>query len=384
MMYSIKGVVVNEQSLDPIKGAKVSISPIIFVFTDTSGNFTIDGNIPESGSLSMTVNAPGFQFVEPALYKGDNTLKTDLGVIQLQPLIPSLAQEKLSSSQLSRAQIEELSKGSKGADYFAQERLSNQIGTIKSTLIPSILTMIAGFGLTQVSNIKPEQFTKYLEQANCPTQPELTALINRKNKLVRQLNNTLKLIDNTTKALGITGGIIEGLDIAFNILKNLPIPTSTGIPGVPGLPTNVILAIQDNKDRLDKLIGKLRNINTSTLSILVLLRQVLLQALQLLNLLDQLVEKCYPDAEQERVALELTALTNTQSQQLSPVVTDVNGFTMGVETEVTDKPLKRRRAIATNKQGVVMLKGEFSFSSIDQILIDELVFYIQQNNLKAD
>lgn len=384
MMYSIKGVVVNRQSLDPIKGAKVSISPITFVFTDTNGNFTIDGNIPESGSLSMTVNAPSFQFTEPALYKGDNTLKTDLGVIQLQPLIPSLAQEKLSSSQLSRAQIEELSKGNKGADYFAQERLSNQIGTIKSTLIPSILTMIAGFGITQVSNINPEQFTKYLNQASCPTQSELTALINRKNKLVRQLNNTLKLIDNTTKALGVTGGIIEGLDIAFNILKNLPIPTSTGIPGVPGLPTNIILAIQDNKDRLDKLIGKLRNINTSILSILVLLRQVLLQALQLLNLLDQLVEKCYPDAEQEKVAIELTALTNIQSQQLSPVVVDVNGFTMGVETEVTDKPLKRRRATATNKQGIIMLKGEWSFSSIDQILIDELVFYIQQNNLKAD
>jgi hypothetical protein len=384
MMYSIKGVVVNGQSLDPIKGAKVSISPITFVFTDTDGNFTIEGNAPESGSLSMTVNASGFQFVEPALYKGDNTLKTDLGVIQLQPLLPSLNQEKLASSQLSTNQIKELSKGSKGADYFAQERLANQINTIKSTLIPSILTMVSSFGLTQVSNIKPEQFLKYIEQATCPTQAELTILINKKNKLVRQLNNTLKLIDNTTKALGVTGGIIEGLDIAFNILKNLPIPTSTGIPGVPGLLTNVVLAIQDNKDRLDKLIGKLRNINTSTLSILVLLRQVLLQALQLLNLLDQLVEKCYPDAEQERVAIELTALTNIQSQQLSPVVTNVNGFEMGVETEVTDKPLKRRRATATNKQGVVMLVGEWSFSSIDQILIDELVFYIQQNNLKAD
>jgi hypothetical protein len=57
---------------------------------------------------------------------------------------------------------------------------------------------------------------------------------------------------------------------------------------------------------------------------------------------------------------------------------------MGVETEVTDKPLKRRRAIARNKGGVIMLQGEFSFSSIDQILIDELVFYIQQNNLKAE
>ena len=57
---------------------------------------------------------------------------------------------------------------------------------------------------------------------------------------------------------------------------------------------------------------------------------------------------------------------------------------MGVETEVTNSPLKRRRAIATNKSNVVMLQGEWSYSSIDQILIDELVFYIQQNNLKAD
>ena len=57
---------------------------------------------------------------------------------------------------------------------------------------------------------------------------------------------------------------------------------------------------------------------------------------------------------------------------------------MGVETESTSNPLKRRRAIARNKNGVIMLTGEWSFSSIDQILIDDLVFYIQQNNLKAN
>ena len=57
---------------------------------------------------------------------------------------------------------------------------------------------------------------------------------------------------------------------------------------------------------------------------------------------------------------------------------------MGVETEITTNPLKRRRATATNPSGVVMLRGEYSFSSVDQILIDELVFYIQVNDLKAD
>jgi hypothetical protein len=55
-----------------------------------------------------------------------------------------------------------------------------------------------------------------------------------------------------------------------------------------------------------------------------------------------------------------------------------------LETEITEKPLKRKRAIAKNRSGVNLLQGEWSFSSIDQILIDELTFYIQTNNLKAD
>jgi hypothetical protein len=336
----------------------------------------------------ILISSPGYESVEIIPYKGDGTAKKDLGVISLTPTNIALEQDKIKASQLNVDQIKEISKGEKGADYYTQERLSNQINTIKSTLIPTILTLVAGFGITKASDLIVQNQDKILDtvknKTTCPTQSDLTSIIDKKNKLVKQLNNTLKLIDNTTKALGITGGVIEGLDIAYNVLKNLPIPSSTGVPGVPGLPTNVILAIQDNKDKIDKLIKKLKNINISTLAILVLLRQVLLQAVQLLNLLDKLVQKCYPDAEQEQVALELTSLTNQQSNQTSPVVTNVNGFKMGVETEVTDSPLKRRRAIATNLSNVVMLRGEWSFSSIDQILIDELVFYIQQNNLKAD
>jgi hypothetical protein len=97
---------------------------------------------------------------------------------------------------------------------------------------------------------------------------------------------------------------------------------------------------------LDKRISQLKSVNAGILSILLILRQVLAQALQLLNLLDALVQKCYPNADQERVALELTALTTQQSTQLSPVVTNVNGFEMGVETENSPNTLKRRRALS--------------------------------------
>jgi len=230
--------------------------------------------------------------------------------------------------------------------------------------------MIATFGVTKLKDVSPDKIKGILDNANCPTQDELTSLINRKNKLVKQLNTSLNIIDKTTKALGITGGIISSLEIALKIQVAIPYP----LPPAVGEIAKV----------LDKKIAQLKLVNVGILSILIILKQVLTQAIQLLGLLDQLVQKCYPNADQEKVALELTALTNQQSTEASPVITNVNGFTMGVETEVTNNPLKRRRAIATNKQNVVMLKGEWSFSSIDQILIDELVFYIQQNNLKAD
>ena len=87
---------------------------------------------------------------------------------------------------------------------------------------------------------------------------------------------------------------------------------------------------------------------------------------------------------QEQVSQQLLDSTINQSNQLSPVVTNVNGFAMDVESEQHTKSLKRRRAIAKNTQGITMLRGEWSFSSNDQILIDELVFYIKQNNLKAE
>ena len=206
-------------------------------------------------------------------------------------------------------------------------------------------------------------------------------LIATKNKLVKKINNTLTVINKTTEVLAKSEQVLAITSPAIKIIRQLPTPVAIG--GV-GIPLNVITGVQDVLKFLDNLVEKLLYVNTTTLSILNLLKSVLAQVLALLKLLDILTQYCYPNTAQEQISTELTALTTQQSTQLSPVVTNVNGFEMGVETENSPNTLKRRRAIARNQQGVVMLKGEWSFSSIDQILIDELVFYIQQNNLKAD
>jgi hypothetical protein len=321
---------------------------------------------------TIIVSAPGYESKEIPVVKGDGTIKENLGIIKLTPTQDALELDKIESSQLSIDQIKELNKEGKTPEYFAQKKLTDLVINLKGKAIPLTLTLISSFGITKVSQLidKEKTNTSDLFNATCPSPEELTRLINRKNKLVKQINRSFKIIDSTTKALGITQGIITSLQIAITVGLAVPFPAPASVP----------VALQ----RINTLLERLNIANAGILAVLILTRQVLTQLLQYLNLLDNLIQQCSPDASQEQISAELTALTTQQSVQLSPVVTNVNGFEMGVETEPTTNSLKRRRAIARNKQGIVMLKGEYSFSSIDQILIDELVFYIQQNDLKAE
>ena len=204
-----------------------------------------------------------------------------------------------------------------------------------------------------------------------------------KNKLYKKINIITNTIDTTTKALGITQGILGGMEIALNILKSLPIPVA--VAGV-GIPMNVITQVQSSIKKIEGTISKLNAIDAGVLSILVAIRQILTQLMQYLNLLDILIQHCSPDTPQSQEQLNRALLNLTKEAESQTIVTPstINGFTLTVETETTEKPLKRKRAIAKNKSGVNLLQGEWSFSSINQILIDELSFYIQINNLKAD
>ena len=88
----------------------------------------------------------------------------------------------------------------------------------------------------------------------------------------------------------------------------------------------------------------------------------------------------------EEINAELLALSANAEEQGDVKMNNVNGFELSVIKEEKFKvgDQYRRRAIAKNSDGVTILQGEPSFSAEDQILLDELTFYIIQNNLKAD
>lgn len=360
----------------------------VFDFTSQVNEGVIQEQVETTVTASrpnLEVSAVDYESKSVSVIKGDNTLKNDLGVIQLKTTKADLDKEIIQTATPTKEDVQTLTKDKKDFRWRLNQKLLDLLNKLKNVLLPVILTMIAKFGVTKVQELIKEGKNNANDIQNkfCPPKEEIENIIRRKNKFVKQINNSLKLIDTTLSVLGIARsfitialGIIRGIDVA-----QLALPTA-----IPGVTAGAITKVDDIKKFIQDNSKITKQSIDGTIIILNLLRITLTQIVTHLNLLDSLIQDCTPDneIEQEQISSELIALTQEQANQESPVVTIVNGFIMGVETEKTTNSLKRRRATATNAGGVVMLKGEWSFSSIDQILIDELVFYIQVNDLKAD
>lgn len=341
--------------------------------TNKKGEFDI--NIEEGTNLLLEISINNYETITINPFKGDGSVKTDLGVIFLDSIEKSNKREIQKNSIYTKTQIDALNFGKKDFQYYIMERLRKEAQNLKIKAIPFVLNIIKEFGITKATELvekSSDDIQQAINDSKCVSSDQLLELIKKRNKLVKKLNITLKIVDSTLIALGITGGILQGLKTAKNATVLIPYP----------LPPIAIEIIKE----FDKKISRYE-FGVDILTIIIeLVQEILILILNLLSLTDQLIQNCSPnDIDfQERVSIELENLTQEQNEQGSPIITEVNGFTMDIETEITTNPLKRKRAIAKNKQKVVMLKGEWSFSSIEQILIDELVFYIQQNDLKAD
>lgn len=308
----------------------------------------------------------------------DNTLKTDLNVISLIN-IDVAAEEAINDLN------NEIDKAKQKVNQFflsgpekiivaRRKQIMKVVGIIKNRLVPLAISLLITFGITKLIQ---------KNQKVCPTPETLRDNVRRRNRIVKQLNQIFAaLILNTSLAAVFTIIALKLRELRIT-LDSLPFPVSTP-PGL-GVPYSTIAQLQNVNDLLEELEKQNKDLNRQMLIALIFLAAALISILLLLRGIDKLTEECAGEEnlEYEPISQELLDLTEEAEEEGIPVLTNVNGFSMSVITVDGVNELKRRQAIAKNKQGVIQLKGEPSFSSSDQVLIDELAFYITSNNLRA-
>ena len=394
----------NKNLLPP--NTSVDLSDLIFIpipgqstRTDKTGNFSIKVKIPIIPANQKTPLIFGLLYSKSkyipgtqAIINGDKTIKTNLpltSLINLDEAAKDIAQKFNDGIDKVQSAVAALAMDTFSKIISAKKfSVGKVLDTIKTKLIPLAISLLLAFGISK------------LTQANrktCPTPEALADVIRTRNRVVRQLNQIFRTIAiNTALALAFTAlaNAFRGVRLALNAI---PLPQAIGIPPAKdfgGLifaqPYSMSAKLQDITATLKDFQKGNEETSRATLVSLIFLIAAATTVVLLLKSIDQMAQECAEEngagnLELEAINQELLDLAEEEAEDGNPIIGNLNGFIFSVETDNKNLvgTLKRRFAVAKDSRGVTLLKGEPSFSSSDQILIDELVFYIQQNDLKA-
>jgi hypothetical protein len=251
------------------------------------------------------------------------------------------------------------------------------IKNAKKTLAPIIGLQIAN----QLSNIISQrakleelvnQVNAYIDTAN--TAETTSIATNLRNNTITLINNSIGKLQNLQTTLNQINTYLAIFNAIVTVLSAIPIPTSVP-PGI-GIPINIITRIVKTIESANKLI--------SALNVVLAVASVSLE--NEIGKLNELILK-----------LKNVNLTGLNSQQLADLTSSIynnvdnfppyKGFKFKIKVEENKafevKGNKRRYAVATNRDGVEVLKSEYSFTLDPNDLIDQLKLVIDQRNLQG-
>ena len=385
--FTIEGRLYDKTTSKPMEGVKVT--PIL---AKTEENITTD----KKGEFSITLELPILPFNQKALvkpqliYTKDGYIPSTSEVVTQQRQVKTdvktvpLLNIELAAKEAANEAEEKVYEGIEKAVNIAlsipekiisirMKFINKQTKMVFGTLLPLGFSLLAIFGITKI---------KDRNKALCPTKKQLSNAIKKRNKIAETINQIYILVAvNVALAVLFTYIAIQ-LRGAKNSIQSLSFPTSVP-PGV-GVPYSLISALEEVKKLIDKFRKATMAQNISLVISLIFLVIGLKIVVEVLKTIDSLIFRCAPNSaplvelNQDLKDLFLKDKETVDTRQF------INGF--NIEVIEVDKNsingIKRKQAIGKNNRGIVIVRGKESFSSSDQVLIDELKFYIQVNNIK--
>lgn len=214
-----------------------------------------------------------------------------------------------------------------------------------------------------------------------------------KNKISNILNNIIKQLNTINNIFKVMETIIKIAQIIIKILKLLPIPARF-------LTSGIIVTFSDKVQKADRKIEFLATIISNTRILLSKVIQILTKIQSLLKILGQIITliEAFLALRNKKFSEEKLLENNEIIQEIqlnlsipniggSNVIGTYNNFIFELRQENNPSfqigEIKRNYAVAIDSRGYERIKSEASFASDPQVLIDELRFIIDRDNLKA-
>ena len=284
----------------------------------------------------------------------------------------------------------------------------NESGALLN-LLPSLPSyqQLVDFIYSKVEEVK----VKYLTELNklllelldfCPPSLNLDKIIKKRNNLVESLNRLYNTVDKTSSivsgintflqviatVLQVAGGVVSAAILVQLVVPIIPAPVLAKLTGGTTATQETIKKIQFKSDGEPRLLPLIEAVTSASVAI-GLFANVLGSVICKLEALDLSINSCLGDgqtADLVSLSPELVAFVNqaNRSDQSNLLPTEYKGFVFGLETIPFSPTVNQTRAVAKNKDGIALLQTELSFTSTPGILLQELQFIIDRDNLRAD
>jgi hypothetical protein len=244
-----------------------------------------------------------------------------------------------------------------------------------------------------LDSLQKELIEKYQNTNTCPNSSTLQEIINKRNNILSSLNRIGKIIDTTTTILtGISAAlsILQGANSSIDASKIAARIAAALNPALAAALPTVLASLDTAKINLNldaewqSRIKKYKTIVSAASLALSIINIFVLKAIQALESIDFNILKCDPNATLDPISNEIKTLSVSQakaSQTLNEMT--YQGFIIEiVEVPFTDT-VTRRKAVGKNSQGIILIETELSFTTVPQVLINELKLIIDRDNLKA-
>jgi hypothetical protein len=265
-----------------------------------------------------------------------------------------------------------------------QSIIITNVEKLTQQLIPTISQVVEKTGIQNIGQPNMQM------PSTCLPQNELQNILNLRNSLIDKLNTTSKTIDSLSKSLNPLSTIVDTTSTTLKTIRTTRIAANAGLAlitpplVVPGAIPAAINIAKDLEELLTPQVTVAKNSITSITTALDYTNSIFLKLKNLLLSIDQYLIGCGVNTN------DLTPLDNKLQQleeSLNNINTDNNtykGFILEIIEEPYSPTVNRRKAIAKNTQGIILLSSPLTFSTENQVLINEIKLLIDSNNLKAD
>jgi len=220
----------------------------------------------------------------------------------------------------------------------------------------------------------------------CPTPTELEKIINKRNNLLSELDNTSIFIEGQKQTIKSLNTAFKALETGVKTIKTTKKGISIGskfIPSPPGTPGIVASGLSDLGDIImDTLftptgtpkLEKLKSQSDSLQSAIDIASNTIGQIADKLLTLDTLINSCSTDTSPKTTepSKTLNNFVSQTKQSSAPQTLLYRGYILKLEKKKFNERLTQTRATASTRNGIVKYSTPFSFTLNPEILINEL------------